>query len=70
MADLDGQKVHSQAKALMREHTVAAGETLSKISEKYYGSGERWRDIYEANKDVIGSDPNLLKIGQVLKIYK
>lgn len=52
------------------EHTVAAGETLSAIALKYYGSAvkDKWMKIYEANKAVIGDNPNLIKPGQVLKI--
>lgn len=52
------------------EHTVASGETLSGLALKYYGSAERekWMAIYEANKDVIGADSNVIKPGQVLKI--
>jgi nucleoid-associated protein YgaU len=51
-------------------HTVAEGETLSGIALKYYGSAvkEKWMVIYEANKDVIGDNPNLITTGQVLKI--
>jgi nucleoid-associated protein YgaU len=51
-------------------HTVAEGETLSGIALKYYGSAvkEKWMVIYEANKDVIGDNPNLIITGQVLKI--
>ena len=52
------------------EHTVAADETLSHISLKYYGSAvkEKWMVIYEANKAVIGDDPGRIRSGQVLKI--
>ena len=52
------------------EHTVASGETLSSISMKYYNSADKedWMAIYEANKDVIGDNPNLIKPDQVLKI--
>ena len=54
------------------EHTVEEGETLSSISMKYYDSADRedWMAIYEANKDVIGDNPNLIKPGQVFKIPK
>jgi len=31
---------------------------------------EVWRQLYEANKDVVGSNPDLIKPGQVLKIPK
>lgn len=52
------------------EHTVAAGDNLSFISERYYGTQANFRIIYEANKDVIGDNMNLIKPGQVLKIPK
>lgn len=54
------------------EHTVAANDTLSSIALKYYGSAvrEKWMPIYEANKALIGDDPGVLKVGQVLKIPK
>jgi nucleoid-associated protein YgaU len=56
----------------LSEHTVIAGETLSQIALKYYGSAvkEKWMLIYEANKQVIGDDPNRIHPGQVLKIPK
>jgi nucleoid-associated protein YgaU len=52
------------------EHTVVAGETLSDIALKYYGSAvkDKYMKIYEANKAVIGDNPNVIKPGQVLKI--
>ncbi len=52
------------------EHTVQAGETLSGLAQKYYGSAaqEKWMAIYEANKAVIGSNPGMVKTGLVLKI--
>lgn len=36
-----------------RYHTVVEGDTLPKLSEKYYGDSSQWRRIYEANKDKI-----------------
>lgn len=58
------------AQKFKAEHTVAAGETLSQIALKYYGSAvkAKWMKIYEANKDLIGDNPNLLQPGQVLKV--
>ena len=57
---------------LLGEHTVASGETLSHIALKFYGSAAKpkYMAIYEANKDVIGDNPNIIKPGQVLKIPK
>lgn len=54
------------------EYTVKANDTLGSIALKYYGSSirEKWMPIYEANKAVIGDNPAMLKVGQVLKIPK
>ena len=52
------------------EHTVQAGDNLSFISQRYYGHQGNFRIIYEANRDVIGDNMNLIRPGQVLKIPK
>jgi nucleoid-associated protein YgaU len=56
----------------LAEHTVVSGETLSHISLKYYNSAvkTKYMVIYEANKAVIGDNPNMIKPGMVLKIPK
>jgi hypothetical protein len=51
-----------------RYHTVASGDWLSKIAAKYYGNLHKWPVIYEANRDVVGPDPNLIRPGQRLVI--
>lgn len=43
------------------------GETLTAISLKYYGTKDRWKEIYEANRSTI-PDPNHIKAGQKLII--
>ncbi|MFW5845933.1 MAG: LysM peptidoglycan-binding domain-containing protein [Planctomycetota bacterium] len=48
-----------------RLHVVGKGEVLGAISQRYYGTARRWRDIAEAN-DI--SDPADLKAGQKLII--
>ncbi len=50
-----------------QEYTVQSGDTLQKISKKFYDSYRKWNKIYEANKDKI-RDPNRLKAGVVLTI--
>ena len=50
-----------------RIHQVNKGETLSAISQKYYGSAMKWNDIYEANKSVI-PNKNQIKPGTELVI--
>jgi nucleoid-associated protein YgaU len=49
-------------------YEVQSGDTLLTIAEQFYGDTGQWRRIYDANKDVIGSDPDKLKIGMKLKI--
>jgi nucleoid-associated protein YgaU len=55
---------------IIAEHTVAAGETLSHISQKYYKQTARtyWEVIYEANKAEIGDNPGMIKVGAKLVI--
>lgn len=47
-------------------HIVVAGESLSLIAKKIYGDMSKWPQIYEANKSVIGKNPDLIKPGQKL----
>jgi nucleoid-associated protein YgaU len=48
-------------------YTVKSGDTLSAIGKHH---GVNWNDIFEANKDVIGDDPDKIKPGQQLRIPK
>lgn len=51
-----------------RTYTVKHGDCLWNIAKKIYGSGEQFTKIYEANRSVIGSNPNRIKAGQVYTI--
>jgi nucleoid-associated protein YgaU len=55
---------------IIATHTLTADETLSHLSLKYYGHATEpyWRIIYEANKDVIGANPNKVRPGLEIKI--
>lgn len=55
------------AAATERWHEVVSGESLSKLAARYYGDGRQWMRIFEANRDVL-TDPDLIKIGQRLRI--
>lgn len=59
-----------EAAKWIAEHEVVPGDNLSMISQKYYGTQVNWGKIYEANKDVIGANPSLIKPGQRLRIPK
>lgn len=50
-----------------RYHMVASGDTLGHIAQKYYGKAGAYMKIFEANRDIL-DDPNLIKVGQKLKI--
>ena len=51
-----------------KTHIVAQGDWLSKIAITYYGDMNKWKIIYEANKPVTGSNPDLIKPGMRLVI--
>jgi len=51
----------------MERYTVQKGDTLQKISKKFYGKTNKWTRIYEANKDKLKS-PNKIYPGQVIDI--
>ncbi|MGE0440112.1 MAG: LysM peptidoglycan-binding domain-containing protein [Gemmatimonadales bacterium] len=53
---------------VVRTHTVVKGDSLSKIAKQYYGKVTLWKMLYEANKAVVGANPDLIKPGQVLVI--
>ena len=46
-------------------YVVKKGDTLINIAKKY---NLNWKDLYKKNKDVIGSNPNKIYPGQVLKL--
>lgn len=51
-----------------RTYVVKPGDSLSKIAGVYYGNFQLWPKIYEANRKVVGANPNLILPGQVLVI--
>ena len=50
-----------------KTYVVVNGDSLSKIAKREYGDANKWRAIYEANKDLI-NDPDLIYPGQELKL--
>lgn len=53
--------------AEVRYHTVAEGDSLSRISMRYYGTPNRWQEIFQANRDVLQGS-SALRIGMQLRI--
>ncbi len=50
-----------------RTYKVQSGDTLSKMAKQFYGDANKYMRIFEANKDQL-TDPNKIRVGQVLKI--
>ena len=48
-------------------HVVKRGETLQKISQKYYGTTRSWQKIFDANKGKL-KKPDVIIVGTVLRI--
>ena len=51
----------------VRPHTVAAGESLSKISLAELGRADRWGEIFALNRDTLAT-PDVIEQGQVLEV--
>jgi resuscitation-promoting factor RpfA len=49
-------------------YVVKPGDTLRSIAEQEYGDASLWPKIYQANRDVIGADPDALVAGTTLQI--
>ena len=46
-------------------YVVKKGDNLTKIAKRY---NTTWKHIYDKNKELIGNNPNLIKVGWHLKI--
>ena len=51
-----------------RTYTVKSGDSLSAIAESEMGDANRWPELYEANKDAVGKNPDMIHPGLELKI--
>jgi len=49
------------------KHTVAKGESLSKIANHYYEDMMKYKAIFDANRDIL-DNPDVIHPGQVLTI--
>ncbi len=54
----------------VKTYTVVNKDNLWKIAQKFYGDGAKYPVIYEANKKVIGPNPEIIMPGMVLTIPK
>ena len=61
--------VEIEEKEEFTNYTVQKGDTLQKISMKFFGTTKKWKRIFDANKDVLRT-PDRVRPGMVLKIPK
>jgi len=68
-ADFSGvsASVDSTADVAQQTYTVEKGDTLSRIAKQHLGDANAWKQIFEANRDVL-DDPDRIQPGQVLKL--
>ena len=75
IAEIDIRETQAQAQAASVgggstptvTHTVQAGDTLSKISQDYYGNPAEYMRVFYANRDKL-KDPDHIQVGQQLTI--
>jgi nucleoid-associated protein YgaU len=48
-------------------YTVESGDSLWAVAQRFYGDGNQWSRIYEANRDQL-DNPDVIQPGQVLRI--
>ncbi|KGO14290.1 phage portal protein [Clostridium botulinum] len=53
-------------KSNSRIYVVKPGDSLWKIAKWWYGNGVKWNIIYQKNRNIIGSNPNVIRPGQKL----
>lgn len=58
----------SPAPAASQTYVVVKGDCLYTIARKIYGDGSKYIAIYDANRGVIGGNPNMIYPGQILTI--
>jgi nucleoid-associated protein YgaU len=63
-SDANLEKVPTKTKT----YTVDSGDNLSAIAKQELGDANRWREIYELNKELIGKNPDLIQPGMELKL--
>jgi nucleoid-associated protein YgaU len=54
-------------KAAAQPYTVKAGDTLARLAQQFYNSGDKWEKIYAANKEQV-KNPNYIFVGMKLVI--
>ena len=63
----DELEVEQPSEAKVEYYVIEKGDTLWAIATKFLGSGNRYPEIFEANREVI-KDPDLIYPGQKIRI--
>ena len=50
---------NEKQKSKTKIYKIEKGDTLYKISKLHYGDGTRWKEIFEANKEVLNNSTNI-----------
>lgn len=61
------ENLRTEPQTSMQDYTVKKGDTLTAIAKRLTGSSN-WRPIYNANRGIIGGNPNRIYPGQRLVI--
>lgn len=56
-----------EASTAAQYYTVESGDTLWAIAAKFLGNGSKYKEIFEANREVI-EDPDKIFVGQKIRI--
>jgi len=51
-----------------RTYMVQEGDTFYSITREQCGSGTRWQDVYQLNKDLVKNNPKKLRPGMIIKL--
>lgn len=76
-----GERIVHPGRAVEEEYVVVEGDSLWEIARRHLAAAKDarpastevdrlWREIYAANRDVVGDDPNLIFPGQRLRLGK
>ncbi len=63
-----GAQVRRGGSAPARAVTVQPGDSLWELAEEHLGDGNRWTELYAANRSVVGADPDLIRPAERLRI--
>ncbi len=65
--DPSGVKVKEEKEVKVEIYEIKSGDTLWAIAKKFYGDGNKYKKIFEDNKEVI-KDPDKIYPGQKIRI--